>query len=66
MRQGSLPTASRFIGLNRSKAPNLMIIYGLGYATVYLIFVLLYWNALRQAQTLDLNRLRSLRHSTPP
>ena len=39
------------------QSAQLMIIYGLGYATVYLIFVLLYWNALRQAQTLDLNRL---------
>jgi hypothetical protein len=34
----------------------LMIIYGLGYATVYLVFVLLYWNALRQRRQLDLNR----------
>lgn len=34
----------------------LMIIYGLGYATVYLVFMLLYWNALRQRQQLDLNR----------
>ncbi len=34
----------------------LMIIYGLGYATVYLVFVLLYWNALRQRKQLGLNR----------
>lgn len=34
----------------------LMIIYGLGYATVYLVFMLLYWNALRQREALDLNR----------
>jgi hypothetical protein len=34
----------------------LMIIYGLGYATVYLVFVLLYCNALRQRRALDLNR----------
>jgi hypothetical protein len=34
----------------------LMIIYGLGYATVYLVFVLLYCNALRQRRELDLNR----------
>ncbi len=39
------------------QAPALLIIYGLGYATVYLIFVLLYWNALRQRQQLELNRL---------
>jgi uncharacterized membrane protein len=35
----------------------LMIIYGLGYATVYLVFVLLYCNALRQRRELDLNRV---------
>ncbi len=35
----------------------LMIVYGLGYATVYLVFVLLYCNALRQRKELDLNRL---------
>lgn len=33
----------------------LMIIYGLGYATVYLVFVLLYCNALRQRRQLELN-----------
>jgi uncharacterized membrane protein len=36
------------------QAPTLMIIYGLGYATVFVIFTLLYWNALRQKQELDL------------
>ncbi len=35
----------------------LMIIYGLGYATVYLVFVLLYCNALRQREELELNRV---------
>ncbi len=35
----------------------LMIIYGLGYATVYLVFVLLYCNALRQKRQLELNHL---------
>ena len=38
------------------QAPLLMIIYGLGYATVYLVFVLLYWNALRKRHLLELNR----------
>ncbi len=36
------------------QAPTLMIIYGLGYATLFVIFVLLYWNALRQKQELEL------------
>jgi uncharacterized membrane protein len=37
------------------QAPTLMIIYGLGYATVYLVFVLLYCNALARKDKLDLN-----------
>ena len=39
------------------QSSTLMIIYGLGYATVYLVFVLLYCNALRQKRQLELNRL---------
>lgn len=39
-----------------NQSSNLMIIYGLGYATVYLVFVLLYCNALRQREELELNR----------
>jgi hypothetical protein len=39
-----------------SQGPTLMIIYGLGYATVYLVFTMLYWNALRQRHSLELNR----------
>jgi uncharacterized membrane protein len=39
------------------QSSSLMIIYGLGYATVYLVFVLLYCNALRQRKQLDLNRI---------
>ncbi len=35
----------------------LMVIYGLGYATVYLVFVLLYCNALRQREELELTQL---------
>ncbi len=36
------------------QTPTLMIVYGLGYAAVFLIFVLLYCNALRQRQELEL------------
>ncbi len=36
------------------QAPTLMIIYGLGYAAVFLIFVLLYMNALKQREDLKL------------
>jgi uncharacterized membrane protein len=39
-----------------NQSSSLMIVYGLGYATVYLVFVLLYWNALRKREELDLNR----------
>jgi len=43
--------------MEAQQAPLLMIIYGLGYATVFLIFVLLYCNALSKRQELDLNPL---------
>lgn len=39
------------------QAPILMIIYGLGYAAVFLIFVLLYRNALRKRYELELTSL---------
>ena len=42
--------------------PELMIIYGLGFATVFFIFVLLYRHALHSADDLDLNELE--RHDT--
>ena len=40
-----------------SQSPLLMIIYGLGYATVFLIFALLYVHALRMKAELELNRM---------
>jgi uncharacterized membrane protein len=43
--------------IEAQQSATLMIIYGLGYATVYLVFVLLYCNALRKSRELDLNRL---------
>ena len=36
-----------------------MIIYGLGYATVFLIFTLLYVHALRKQDELELNRMEA-------
>lgn len=39
------------------QAPMLMIIYGLGYAAVFIIFVLLYRNALRKREQLELTAL---------
>ncbi len=39
------------------QAPILMVIYGLGYAAVFLIFVLLYRNALRKRRELELTPL---------
>lgn len=39
------------------QSATLMIVYSLGYATVYIIFVLLYCNALRQREVLELNRV---------
>jgi uncharacterized membrane protein len=42
-----------------SQGPLLMIIYGLGYATVFLIFTLLYRHALRMKDELELNRMET-------
>jgi uncharacterized membrane protein len=36
---------------------NLMILYGVGFTAVYLLFTALYWNALRQRQSLHLSPL---------
>ena len=41
--------------LEPQQAPTLMIIYGLGYAAVFLVFVLLYGNAFKKRHELDLN-----------
>ena len=38
------------------QAHTLMIIYGLGYAIVFLIFILLHWHALKKREELQLNR----------
>jgi uncharacterized membrane protein len=42
--------------IEAQQSSSLMIIYGMGYAMVYLVFVLLYWNALRRRRSLDLNQ----------
>src|SRR5690242_845391 len=39
------------------QVPELMIIYGLGFSAVFLIFGLLYWHAYRQRLAMDLNPL---------
>ncbi len=45
------------VWIEPQQASALMIIYGLGYAAVFLIFVLLYRNALRKRQELELTSL---------
>jgi uncharacterized membrane protein len=42
-----------------SQGPLLMVVYGLGYATVFLIFTLLYVHALRMKEELELNRMET-------
>ena len=44
------------VWIEQTQTSTLMVIYGLGYATVYLVFVLLYWNAARHREELELNR----------
>jgi uncharacterized membrane protein len=41
--------------LEAQQGPMLMVVYSIGYATVFAIFVLLYWNALRHKQELELD-----------
>jgi hypothetical protein len=56
-RQGmALPNGQIEPFIAPSQGPLLMIIYGLGYATVFLIFALLYAHALRKQHDLQLNR----------
>lgn len=43
--------------IQMQQSHTLMVIYGLGYAIVFLIFILLHWHALRKQQELELNRL---------
>jgi uncharacterized membrane protein len=55
---GATDTAGKAVPwIEPQQSSTLMIVYGMGYATVYLVFVLLYCNALRQRKELDLNRL---------
>ena len=55
---GTIDSAGKQVHwIEPQQSSTLMIIYGLGYATVYLVFVLLYCNALRQRKELDLTRI---------
>ena len=42
-----------------SQMPALLAVYGAGYAAVFIIFALLYWNAYRKRAELDLNELET-------
>lgn len=42
---------------NSDQVATLMIIFGLGYIAVFGLFILLYWHACRQRESLDLNEL---------
>jgi len=52
-----LPGGSIEPALHAGQAKTLMIIYGLGYAAVFLIFALMYRNAYRKKRQLELNEL---------
>jgi hypothetical protein len=43
--------------LSQQQGSELMVIYGLGFAAIYLLFFALYWNGWRQREELDLNPL---------
>jgi uncharacterized membrane protein len=50
-------TGHTIVWIDSNQAPTLMAIYGLGYAAVFLVFVLLYRNALRKRDQLELTAL---------
>jgi hypothetical protein len=52
-----LPGGSIEPALQAGQAKTLMIIYGLGYAAVFLIFALMYRNAYRKKRQLELNEV---------
>jgi len=48
------------IELGYREVPKLFVIYGLGFALVYLLFGLMYWHALRKRQELELSNTEYL------
>lgn len=61
-RGATLPEASHGPILQTTgDARTLMIIYGLGFAAVFLVFTLLYWNAWRLRKAMELNDIESFR-----
>ncbi len=54
-----LPNGQTVPLITRAQVPQLMLIYGLGFASVFLVFALLYWNAYRQRKLLDLNEVET-------
>ena len=50
------PAGKNPFSIRDDQAPQLMVIYGIGYVAIYSTFTLLYCHALRKKHTLDLNR----------
>src|SRR3712207_2362397 len=52
-----LPNGEMIYPINRDQGDEMMIVYGLGYMAVFLIFALLYWHAYRRRAEMGLNEL---------
>ncbi len=55
----TLPNGQTVPLITKAQLPELMLIYGLGFAAVFFVFALLYWNAYRQRKLLDLNEVET-------
>lgn len=55
----TLPDGSRVPVLTRAEGPTMMLVFGLGYAAVFLVFALLYHHAYRRRQELELTELEA-------
>ncbi|MBV9773906.1 MAG: DUF1211 domain-containing protein [Gemmatimonadetes bacterium] len=55
----AMPDGTRAPVLTREQAPTMMLVFGLGYAAVFLVFALLYHHAYRRRETLDLTPLEA-------
>lgn len=55
----AMPDGSRVPVLTREQGPTMMLVFGLGYAAVFLVFALLYHHAYRRRETLELTDLEA-------
>ena len=52
-----LPNGNVEVMVADGEMPQLMVIFGIGYVAIFLVFILLHWHAFRRRQELELNEL---------